>query len=70
MHGIVDRTFSTNLLYLCNMIQNILVISLLVAAVAYLGRIVYKSFQAKNACATGCGKCAESAQKAVFPAKN
>jgi hypothetical protein len=52
------------------MIQNILVILTLSGAVAYIGRIVYKSFQSKNACATGCGKCAESAEKAVFPSKN
>lgn len=52
------------------MIQNILVLLALVAAAGYLGRMIYKSFQAKNACATGCGKCGESVEKAVFPAKN
>jgi hypothetical protein len=45
------------------MIQDILVILALSGAVVYISRIVYKSFQSKNACATGCGKCAESAQK-------
>jgi len=52
------------------MIQNILLIVALGGAVGYIGRIVYKSFQSKNACATGCGKCAESAEKAAIPAKN
>jgi len=47
------------------MIQNILILLALSGAVVYIGRIIYKSFQSKNACATGCGKCAESAEKAV-----
>jgi len=47
------------------MIQNILVAITAVGAMIYIGRGVYKSFQNKNssACATGCGKCAEAAQK-------
>jgi hypothetical protein len=40
------------------MLQQILLIASAVVAVFYLGRQVYKSFQAKNACASGCGKCA------------
>ncbi|HCW05811.1 MAG TPA: FeoB-associated Cys-rich membrane protein [Cytophagales bacterium] len=52
------------------MIQNILVGLALIGAVTYIGRIVYKSFQSKNACSTGCGKC-EAAEKAMdFSAKN
>jgi hypothetical protein len=39
------------------MIQQILLILLFLAALFYVGRIIYKSFQAKSACATGCGKC-------------
>jgi hypothetical protein len=39
------------------MIQQVLIILLFTAAVAYLGRLIYKSFQAKSGCATGCGKC-------------
>ncbi|WHZ07752.1 MAG: hypothetical protein OJF59_001505 [Cytophagales bacterium] len=33
---------------------------MVIGAVAYLGRLLYQSFKAKNSCATGCGKCAES----------
>jgi hypothetical protein len=39
------------------MIQQIIIVILFLAAVVYLGRLVYKSFQAKSGCATGCGKC-------------
>lgn len=38
------------------MIQNLVIALLFLAAIAYLGRLVYQSFQAKS-CATGCGKC-------------
>jgi hypothetical protein len=47
------------------MIQNILVILALGGAMVYIGKIVYKSFQSKNACITGCGKCAEAAEKTI-----
>jgi hypothetical protein len=39
------------------MIQQIVIIALFLAAALYLGRIVFRSFQAKNACESGCGKC-------------
>lgn len=39
------------------MIQSILVALIFIAAVTYVGRLLYRSFQSKNACATGCGKC-------------
>ena len=39
------------------MIQQVIIIGLFVAAAIYLGRIIYRSFQAKNACESGCGKC-------------
>jgi hypothetical protein len=39
------------------MIQQLVVTIIFIAAVAYLARLVYRSFQAKTACATGCGKC-------------
>ncbi|MEO5980249.1 MAG: FeoB-associated Cys-rich membrane protein [Chryseolinea sp.] len=39
------------------MIQQILVVLLFAAALAYLGRLLYKSLYAKSGCATGCGKC-------------
>jgi hypothetical protein len=44
--------------YLCFMIlQELILICLFSAAVVYLGYIVYKSFEAKSGCASGCGKC-------------
>lgn len=53
------------------MIQDILVALVLIGAVTYVGRIIYKSFQSKNdVCATGCGKCAEGKEPIVFPSKN
>ncbi|MBI1766850.1 MAG: FeoB-associated Cys-rich membrane protein [Bacteroidetes bacterium] len=54
------------------MIQNVLILLALGGAMVYIGRIIYKSFQSKNSCATGCGKCAESAEnKAIgIPSKN
>jgi hypothetical protein len=39
------------------MIQQILIGLLFLGAAIYLGRLVYRSFQAKNACESGCGKC-------------
>lgn len=39
------------------MIQQILVALIFAAALYYVGRLIYKSFQAKSACTTGCGKC-------------
>jgi hypothetical protein len=39
------------------MIQEVLITLFFVAAVIYLGTIVYKSFSAKSGCASGCGKC-------------
>jgi hypothetical protein len=39
------------------MIQGLLVAIIFVGSVAYLGWMVYRQFQAKSACATGCGKC-------------
>jgi hypothetical protein len=39
------------------MIQGIIVTIIFLLAVAYLGWVIYKQFQAKSGCATGCGKC-------------
>jgi hypothetical protein len=39
------------------MIQMIAIVALFSGAIFFLGRIVYRSFQAKSGCATGCGKC-------------
>jgi hypothetical protein len=38
------------------MFQQVVIILLFAAALAYLGRMIYRSFQSKS-CATGCGKC-------------
>ena len=39
------------------MLQQILVGVLFLGSLAYVGRLVYLSLQAKSGCATGCGKC-------------
>lgn len=39
------------------MLQQVIVILIFVAAVAYAARLVFRSFYAKNNCASGCGKC-------------
>jgi uncharacterized membrane protein YqiK len=39
------------------MIQVIVIVILFAGAAVYLGRLLYRSFQAKNACESGCGKC-------------
>jgi hypothetical protein len=39
------------------MIQQILIVVLFAGAATYVGRLIYRSFQAKNACESGCGKC-------------
>jgi hypothetical protein len=44
--------------YFYNMIlQQVLVGLIFLGAIAYIGSIVYKIFQAKTGCASGCGKC-------------
>jgi hypothetical protein len=39
------------------MLQLIAIVILFLGAAFFLSRMVYRSFQAKAACATGCGKC-------------
>ena len=39
------------------MIQQIAVGIIFLGAAGYVGRIIYRSFQAKSNCSTGCGKC-------------
>jgi hypothetical protein len=39
------------------MIQNLIIVLLFIAALGYLGRLVYKNFQAKSNCSSGCGSC-------------
>jgi FeoB-associated Cys-rich membrane protein len=38
-------------------LQQIVLILIFLAAVAYVGFMLYRSFQAKSGCASGCGKC-------------
>lgn len=39
------------------MIQEVLLGMVFAGAVFYVVRLIYKNFQSKSACATGCGKC-------------
>jgi hypothetical protein len=39
------------------MIQQIIIGLVFLIAVAYVGRLIYRSFKAKSACSSGCGKC-------------
>ena len=39
------------------MMQHIIIGLIFIAAVIYLGRLVYRSFRSGSACETGCGKC-------------
>jgi hypothetical protein len=39
------------------MIQTLLVGLIFIAAVAYIVRLIFSSFQSKTGCASGCGKC-------------
>jgi hypothetical protein len=39
------------------MLQQIIIGILFLGALAYVGRLIYRSFQAKATCSTGCGKC-------------
>ncbi|MBI3218265.1 MAG: FeoB-associated Cys-rich membrane protein [Bacteroidetes bacterium] len=45
------------------MLQIILIGILFAGAAFYLGRMVYRSFQSKQQCASGCGKCGLSEVK-------
>ena len=39
------------------MIQEVLIVLIFIAALAYLGRMVVRHFYAKEHCGGGCGKC-------------
>jgi bacterioferritin-associated ferredoxin len=39
------------------MIQEILVGTIFIGALAFLTRMIYRQLQAKTACASACGKC-------------
>jgi len=38
-------------------LQQVLLGVIFLGAIAYIGSMVYKSFQARTGCASGCGKC-------------
>jgi hypothetical protein len=39
------------------MLQQVIILLIFFAAVLYIARLIYRSFQAKSSCTTGCGKC-------------
>jgi len=39
------------------MLQQVIILVLFIGAGVYLARMVIRSFNAKNACESGCGKC-------------
>jgi hypothetical protein len=39
------------------LLQQIALILIFLGAVTYVGLMIYRAFQAKSGCATGCGKC-------------
>jgi len=39
------------------MLQGFLVVLVFLGAAFYLGRMVFRSFQSKNECGSGCAKC-------------
>jgi hypothetical protein len=45
------------------MIQQVVVVLIFIFAVAYLGRLVYRSITVKSDCTTGCGKCSVDFKK-------
>lgn len=60
---VLSPTFKTPA-YFCIMIQVILIGVVFLGAAFYLGRMAVRSFQPKNECASGCGKCAASNMEA------
>jgi hypothetical protein len=46
--------------YLCHMLQQLLIGLIFIAAILYIGRLIFRSFQASPVCSSGCGKCAVS----------
>ena len=39
------------------MAQQIIIVLLFLGAVVYLGYVIYKSFQTRSGCSSGCGSC-------------
>ena len=44
-------------LYLCTMVQEILIGFIFLAALGFLAYLIFRSFTAKEGCSTGCGAC-------------
>ena len=43
--------------YFYAVLQQILIVVIFLGAIIYLGLMVYRAFQARSGCASGCGKC-------------
>jgi len=39
------------------MIQQVIILLIFIAALVYIGRMLYRNFAAKGGCASGCGAC-------------
>ncbi|WP_081675018.1 FeoB-associated Cys-rich membrane protein [Daejeonella oryzae] len=48
-------------------IQEIILIILFAGALFYVGRIIYRSLNSKNGCASNCNKCAADFSKIKIP---
>ena len=59
-----DRCLHSMLLSLI-MIQEIVIGLIFLAALGFIARLIVRSFQAKYACSSGCGKCAVADLKKV-----
>ncbi|MDQ2656265.1 MAG: FeoB-associated Cys-rich membrane protein [Bacteroidota bacterium] len=39
------------------MVQNLIILLLFLAAIAYLGYVIYQNFRMRSGCPSGCGSC-------------
>jgi hypothetical protein len=56
---ILGYLYSSIFPYFCPMLQPIIIGILLMASVAYLGRILFRAFKGQSHCETGCAKCGD-----------
>jgi hypothetical protein len=55
-------------IYLWIVMQQIVVGTIFIGALAYVGNLIFQSFRAKRACASGCGKCSvETTETSLKP---
>ena len=47
--------------------QELILVVLLVAAIAYMGRRIYRQYKAKSGCASGCDSCAPTTKEVKLP---